>query len=125
MSKSHTLDRILINDLSLRAIVGVNPDERVNPQDVTINVALCTDTRTPGASDDIEDAVNYGTVAKRIVALVEASSFMLLERLAEEIAQACLEDARVEGVSVRIDKPRALRYARSAAVEIHRSRADH
>ena len=99
MSKSHTLDRILINDLSLRAIVGVNPDERVNPQDVTINVALCTDTRTPGASDDIEDAVNYGTVAKRIVALVEASSFMLLERLAEEIAQACLEDARVEAHS--------------------------
>ena len=117
-------DRILINDLSLRTIIGVNPDERGHLQDVVINVALDTDIRTPGASDDIADAVNYSTVTKRIVAVVERSSFFLLERLAEEIARTCLEDPRVEGVSVRVDKPRALRYARSAAIEIYRDRAD-
>ena len=124
MGRSRTPDRILINDLTLRTIIGVNPDERVHPQDVIVNIALDTDTRVPGTSDDIADAVDYGTVTKRIVALVEASGFFLLERLAEAIAEACLEDPRVEGVSVRMDKPRALRYARSAAVEIHRSRAD-
>ena len=64
------LDRILIKDLLLRAIVGINDDERTNRQDVVINLVLEADTRPAARSDDIADAVNYRTVAKEVIDLV-------------------------------------------------------
>ncbi len=117
-------DKIRIEDLHLRTIVGINEEERRNRQDVLINVELLADTRPAGASDDIEDAVNYRTITKRIIALVEGSQFFLVEKMAAEIASICLADPRVEAATVRVEKPGALRFARSVGVEIYRSRED-
>jgi len=117
-------DLIRIKDLLLRTIIGINEEERRNRQDVLINITLHTDTRAAGASDEIEDAVNYRTIAKRVIKLVEDSSSYLVEKMAAEIAAICLEDPRVEAVDVRVDKPGALRFARSVGVEIHRTRSD-
>jgi len=117
-------DKILINGLFLRTIIGINDDEREQKQDVLINVTLDVDTRPAGRSDNIEDAVNYRTITKQVIHLVENSKFFLVERMAEEIAQLCLRDPRVERVSVSIEKPAALRFARSVGVAIERSRAD-
>jgi len=116
------VDRILIRDLLVRGIIGVRDDERTRPQDILINVELRTDTRAAGASDDLADTVDYGALSKRIVALAETAGYGLVERLAEEIARLCLADERVEGATVRVEKPRALRYGRSVGVEIERSR---
>jgi D-erythro-7,8-dihydroneopterin triphosphate epimerase len=117
-------DQIQIKDLHLRTIIGINEEERRDRQDVLINIVLHADTRAAGASDDIDDAVNYRTITKRIIKLVEESKFRLVEKMAAEIAAICLEDPRVERVSVRVEKPGALRFARSVGVEIHRTRAD-
>lgn len=117
-------DRIEIRDLLLRTIIGINGDERVNRQDVLLNVVLETDTRPAARSDNIDDAVNYRTLTKRIIELVEGSRFYLVERLAEEIARLCLQEQRVEGVHVSVEKPSALRFARSVGVTIHRRRDD-
>jgi dihydroneopterin aldolase/D-erythro-7,8-dihydroneopterin triphosphate epimerase len=114
-------DLIEIHDLLLRTIIGVNPDERVNCQDVIVNVRLETDLAPAGRSDDLEDAVNYRTITKDIIDRVEASSFRLVERLAEEIAGVCLRDARVSRVTVSVQKPGALRFARSVGVTITRT----
>lgn len=118
----HRLDRIYIRDLMVRCIVGINDEERVNKQDVVVNIILQADLHTPGTTDRIEDTIDYKAVKKRILALVESSSFFLIERLAQAIADACLEEAGVESVRVAIDKPGALRFARSVAVEIARNR---
>jgi len=115
-------DQIQIRDLLLRTIVGINEEERLNRQDVLINITLFADTRDAGASDDIEDAVNYRTITKQVVAMVESSQFFLVEKVAAEIASICLDDARVERVRVRVEKPGALRFARSVGVEIERAR---
>jgi len=116
-------DQIQIKDLFLRAIIGINEEERSNRQDVLISIVLYADTRAAGASDDISDAVNYRTITKRIIKLVEESRFYLVEKMAAEIAAVCLDDPRVEEVSVRVEKPGALRFARSVGVEIHRTRS--
>lgn len=117
-------DRIQIKDLLLRTIVGINEEERRNQQDVLINIVLHADTRTAGATDSIEDAVNYRTITKRVIALVENSRFYLVERMAAEITTICLEDPRVERAIIRVEKPGALRFARSVGVEIERAQAD-
>ncbi len=118
------LDRIEIRDLLLRCIIGINEDERKNKQDVLINVVMWADTRAAARSDAIEDAVNYRTVTKQIIEHVEASQYFLVERLAERVAEICLRDARVQQVQVSIEKPTALRFARSVGVTIMRTRAD-
>lgn len=117
------LDRILIEDLLLRAVIGVNPEERRDRQDLLINIVLLADTRPAGLSDQIEDAVNYRTITKRVLALVEGSHFYLVEKMAAEIATLCLQDPRVQRATVRVEKPGALRFARSVGVEIERDRA--
>jgi dihydroneopterin aldolase/D-erythro-7,8-dihydroneopterin triphosphate epimerase len=119
------VDQILIRNLLVRGIIGINPDERTNRQDVVVNVTLGVDLRPAARSDDIADAVNYRTLAKAIVAHVEQGSPMLVERLAEEIARICLEtDGRVAEVEVAVEKPGALRFAESVGVRIQRRRGE-
>lgn len=115
-------DSIEINDLLLRTIVGINDEERINRQDVVINLRLETDLRPAANSDDIDDAVNYRTICKQVIDLVEGGTFLLVERMAEEIAAMCLQDARIQSVRVKVEKPGALRFARSVGVEIERRR---
>ena len=117
-------DQIHIKDLLLRTIIGINDEERRNRQDVLINITLFTDLRPAGISDQIGDAVNYRTITKQLIAMVETSSFFTVEKLVAEIAAICLADARVEAAQVRVEKPGALRFARSVGVEIYRTRAD-
>jgi FolB domain-containing protein len=115
-------DSLVIQDLLVRTVLGVSEEERRDKQDVLISVALATDTALPGKTDDLADAVNYRTITKRILALAERSSFRLIERFAEEIASLCLEEPRVTGVRVTVEKPGALRFARSISVTIERER---
>jgi FolB domain-containing protein len=118
------VDRIIIEDLRLRCIVGVNPDERTQAQDINLRLTLCTDLRPAGSSDDLADTVDYSVLEDDIRALVEGSRFFLIERLADEIARLCLRRPEVERVMVRLEKPGALRFARTVAVEIERTQAD-
>ena len=119
-----TADRILIRDLRARCVIGVFPEEREIRQEVVLNMALETDLRAAGASDALEDTVDYKSLKKRILTHVEGSSFRLIEALAESVARICLETPRVSGVEVTLDKPGALRYARSVAVDISRHRKE-
>ncbi len=123
MTEISHLDQVFIKDLLVRGILGINPEERTNRQNIVVNVIMWADTRPAALSDAIADAVNYRTVAKAIIEHVENGEPMLVERLVEEIAALCFEtDARVEAVEVSVEKPGALRFARSVGVSIFRSR---
>jgi D-erythro-7,8-dihydroneopterin triphosphate epimerase len=117
------LDAIYIRDLTARCIVGINPDERVKPQEVVINITLYADLAAACTSDRIEDTVDYKGVKQQVLEMVERSSYCLLERLAEEIAGICLKAPKVVASRVMVDKPAALRFARSVALEIYRERS--
>ncbi len=117
-------DKIYIRDLLVRCIIGVNDEERHEKQDVIINITLYADLRKACRNDNIDDTVNYKTIKLNVLSMVEQSSFFLIEKLAGEIAIVCLKDPRIMKVKVSVDKPGALRFSRSAAVEILRSRND-
>ena len=119
------LDRIFIRDLVVRGIVGINPDEREHVQDITVNVTMWADTRPAARSDDIADAVNYRTVAKAMIAHIRDGEPFLVERLVEELARICFEsDPRVVEAEVSVEKPGAVRYARSVGIAIRRTREE-
>jgi D-erythro-7,8-dihydroneopterin triphosphate epimerase len=118
------MDKIRIEDLHLRCIIGIYPEERDKKQDVMIQVCLHADLRSAGASDDVADTVDYKALKNAIVEHVESSQYQLIERLASTIASVCLAEPRVERVDVRVDKPGALRFARNVSAEISRGRED-
>ncbi len=116
------MDRIFIQDLAVRCIIGIYPEERREKQDLTINIEMLADLCPAGTSDALEDTVDYKAVKKAVLHLAESSSFKLIEALAERVAGVVLADERVEQAIVKIEKPGALRFARASAVEIARRR---
>ena len=118
------MDQIFIVDLVARGIIGINDWEREKPQELLINIVLFTDLHKAGDSDDIHDSVDYRLVAKKVLATAETVQRLTVEALAADLARLCLEDARVEKVRVRVEKPGAVRFSRSVGVEIERARED-
>jgi D-erythro-7,8-dihydroneopterin triphosphate epimerase len=116
------LDRIHIRDVALRCIIGIDEEERREKQDVVISVSLHADLARAGRTDDFADTIDYRAVKKRIVALAEASQYRLIEALADAVARTCLEFDGIQEVDVTVEKPGALRFARTVAVEISRKR---
>ncbi len=119
------LDRVVIRDLLVRGIVGINPEERLNRQDILVNVTLWVDLRPASASDDIADAANYRTITKALIAHIEDGAPQLVERLALDLVRVCFEkEARVQAVELTVEKPGALRFARSVGVTLYRERKE-
>ncbi|MCX5645092.1 MAG: dihydroneopterin aldolase [Phycisphaerae bacterium] len=115
-------DRVFIRDLAIRCIVGTEELERQEKQEVLVDITLYADLRKAGRTDALEDAIDYRALKKRILQLVGESQFHLIEALAQCVAEECLQDERVERVEVAVEKPGALRFARTVGVEIVRSR---
>ncbi len=117
------MDRILIQDLLVRCIVGVDAHEREEKQDVLVQITMDTDLRRAGRTDALEDTLDYRALKKQVLRVAENSRFRLVEALAQCIAEECLKDERVAQVRVAVEKPSALRFARTVGVEIVRRRS--
>ena len=116
------MDRMHIRDLAVECIIGTKPEERVTKQTVVINLTLECDLTMAGRTDNLEDTVNYVVIKRDVIALIEQGKFLLIERMADRIAEICFANRRVSSVTVTIDKPGAIPEARSVAVEIHRTK---
>ena len=116
------MDKVIIKDLLARGIIGVNDWERKRAQDILINITMFTDTRRAGESDNLEDCVNYSTISKKMLAHAERVNRLTVEALANDLAKICLEEQSVQRVIVSVEKPGAVRFAKSVGVEIERSR---
>jgi FolB domain-containing protein len=116
------MDQVIIKNLLARGIIGIYEWERDKPQEILINISLFGDLRNAGATDNIDDSINYKTVAKGAQALAENCRRLTVEALAHDIAEFCLETKGVVKVRVRVEKPGAVRFAESVGVEIERSK---
>ena len=116
------MDHVLIVDLLVRGVIGLSERERERPQDILINAVLYTDASQAGVSDRIEDCVNYSMVSKKMFAYTEKVGRYTVEALAADLARLCLEEPNVQGVRIRVEKPGAVRFARSVGIEIERFR---
>jgi FolB domain-containing protein len=117
-------DQIEIKDLLLRGIIGIHDWEREKKQDILVNITLFGDLKSAGESDRIEDTINYRTLTKSVIEQVESVGRYTVEALAADIARICLQTPGVDRARVRVEKPGALRFARSVGVCIERSAAD-
>jgi FolB domain-containing protein len=114
------MDKIFIYDLLIRGVIGITEKEREQPQDILVNVVISTDIAKAGKSDNVEDSINYRTVAKKILTHVESIKRYTVEALATDIAEICLSEPQTLSVIVKVEKPGAVRFSRSVGVEIER-----
>lgn len=114
------MDKVFIKNLSVRAIIGINPWERENPQEILINIILKIPQRAPQTEDSIDHCVNYHLMADKIAAHTKLAKRFTVEALAEDIAKICLDHPLVKKAIVKIEKTEAINYTETVGIEIER-----
>ena len=114
------MDIVYIRDLQIETIIGIYDWEREVRQTISLDLEMGADIRKAAASDDIQHTLNYKAVAKRLIAFVEESQCLLVERLAEEIAAIVLGEFNVPWLKLRLSKPGALRGSKDVGIIIER-----
>lgn len=107
---------IKIENLRLRTIIGVFNWEKEKKQDVIVNIEMEFDGTNAVESDKLEDTVDYKSLNKNIIDFVEKGNFNLLEKMVSGIGNIIMEDKRIKKVTVKADKPNALRFADSVSL---------
>ncbi|MDX8409549.1 MAG: dihydroneopterin aldolase [Mariprofundales bacterium] len=121
-SQALTFDRVLIEGLEVRTVIGIYDWERDIRQTVRLDLEMAWDTSRAAASDAIADTLDYKAVSKRLISFVEASSFGLIEALAQGCAQIVLQEFGVPWLRLKLSKPGAVRGSENVAVVIERAR---
>ena len=116
------LRHVFIRDLELLAHIGIHGHEQTKHQPVRINIDLAVED-TQDLEDRLDRVVDYESITLRVRAIVARGHINLAETLAERIAEACLEDARIKCARVRVEKLHAVPGAESAGIEIERRAA--
>lgn len=116
------MDKTFIKDLLVRGIIGIRDWEREKVQDILINVTVFSDTTRAAETDDIADCMDYSALAKKVQTHAETAARLTVEALANDLAKICLQEKKAQKVIVRVEKPGAVRFAKSVGVEIERKR---
>lgn len=109
---------IKIKNLRLRTYIGINDDEIRNKQDVVVNVKIHYNAVDATQTDDMDRALNYKTITKAIIKLVEDNRFSLLEKLTADVLSIAAEHPWVTYAEVEVDKPHALRFSDSVSLTL-------
>ena len=118
--QNYDMDKVLIKNLQVETIIGIFNWEREVRQVVSIDLEMEFDNKVAAKSDDIEDALDYKKIGKRVSSYVKRSKFKLVERLAEQIAKLILKEFPVSSLTVSVTKPGALRGSESVGISITR-----
>ena len=102
------MDIVYIRDLTIDTIIGINDWEREVRQTVSLDLEMSTDIRRAADSDDIADTIDYKGVAKRLIAFVEGTEFLLVETMAERVSDIIREEFGVTWLRLRVSKPGAV-----------------
>ncbi len=116
------MDIVFIEDLRIDAIIGIYDWERQVRQTLSLDLEMAWDNRAAAASDNIEDALNYKSVADRLIQFVAGSEFQLLEAMAEQVCDIVLTEFAVEWLRLRLRKPGAVPQARAVGLLLERGR---
>lgn len=114
------MDIVYIRDLQIDTIIGIYDWERQVRQTVSLDLEMAFDISKAGASDSIEDTLDYKAVSKRLISFIEESEFFLIECMAEQCAAIVLSEFAVPWLRLRLSKPGAVRGAKDVGVIIER-----
>jgi len=114
------MDIVFIDGLEIETIIGIYDWEREVKQIVRIDLEMAWDNKPAANSEDINKALNYKDVSKRLISFIGDSEFLLVETMAEHIAEIIQNEFGVKWLSLKLSKPGAICGAKAVGVKIQR-----
>ena len=114
------MDTIFLQGITAHCVVGVWDWEKSITQKIIVDLELATDITQAAKTDQLEDTLDYKSIAEAVIAMLEASRFQLIEKMAEEVAELVMQQYSIPWVKVRINKGGAVKHVANVGVMIER-----
>ena len=116
------MDRLTISGIKLNTLIGIHDWEKQTPQELVLDITFETNAKRIAEKDDIHQAIDYDKLLQHIIAFVQANHFLLIETLAEKMAEQVLEFFPTSWVQITLHKPGALKQAHDVFMTIERTK---
>ena len=114
------MDRVFIEELTVFAQIGVYDWEQQIKQKLVFDLEIAWDCKQAAETDDVAYCLNYAEVSQVIIDYVESKHFLLIERVAYEVADLLESRYQLQGLKIKLSKPKAVAQARNVGVLIVR-----
>ena len=121
-SKIKNTYKILINDLTLDAFIGIHDFEKKKKQKISISLSLDVNDNISAIEHKIENFVSYEHIVADIKSILKSGHVDLLETLGEKIVDLCFMDERVMTIKLKLEKLEVFKETRSVGIEIFRKK---
>ena len=123
--KSAIRRTVFIKNLIIHEIIGFHQHEKIKKQKIKFNIVLDINQSSIPDEKDIKSIVDYEKITKKIESLTKSKKYNFLESLAEDSFKEIFEDKRINSVTIKIEKPEAIKNTESVGVEVFKSREDY
>ena len=123
--KSKIKRTIFIKDFIIEEIIGIHKHEKIKKQKIKFNIVLDVNQSFVPDEKDIKSIVDYEKITNKLESLTKSKKYNFLESLAEDSFKEIFEDKRIDSVTIKIEKPEAIKNARSVGVEVFKTRNDY
>ena len=123
--KSSIKRTVFIKDFIVKEIIGIHEHEKIKKQKIKFNIVLNVDQSSIPDEKDIKSIVDYEKITNKLENLTKSKKYNFLESLAEDSFKEIFKDERINSVTVKIEKPEAIKKAKSVGVEVFKTRKDY
>ncbi len=123
--KSSIKRTVFIKDFIIEEIIGIHQHEKIRKQKIKFNIVLDVDQNSLPNEKDIKSIVDYEKITNKLENLSKSKKYNFLESLAEDSFKEIFEDKRINSATIKIEKPEAIKNAKSVGVEVFKTRKDY
>ena len=123
--KSSIKRTVFIKDFVIEEIIGIHEHEKIEKQKIKFNIVLHVNQSSVPDEKDIKSIVDYENITNKLKNLTKSKKYNFLESLAEDSFKEIFEDERINSVTIKIEKPDAIKNANSVGVEVFKTRKDY
>ena len=124
-NKSTVKRTVFIKDFIIEEIIGIHKHEKIKKQKIKFNIILDVNQSSVPDERDIKSIVDYEKITNKLENLTKSKKYNFLESLAEDSFEEIFEDKRINSVTIKIEKPEAIKNAESVGIEIFKTRKDY
>ena len=124
-NKSSIKRTVFIKDFIIEEIIGVHKHEKIKKQKIKFNIVLNVNQSSIPNEKDIKSIVDYEKITNKLENLTKSKKYNFLESLAEDSFKDIFEDKRINSVTIKIEKPEAIKNAKSVGIEVFKTRKDY
>ena len=124
-NKSAVKRTVFIKDFIIEEIIGIHDHEKIKKQKIKFNIVLDVNQSSLPNEKDIKSIVDYEKITNKLESLTNSKKYNFLESLAEDSFKEIFKDKRINSVTIKIEKPEAIKNAKSVGVEVFKTRKDY